>query len=323
MSLSQMQVFNQFVMPATIETLAQQIELFNAASQGMIVLSTDGFVGDFSESSFWNAIHSSQRRVDRYAAQGTPTVTDLTQTKKAAVKIAGGFGPIRYEPAQLTWLNKPTAEAIEVASRNMSEAIMADMLNTAILALVTAIQNQAAVTNDVSATAGIGYSAFNNAHAKFGDASTSLTGMVMNGTAMHKLIGQNITNTNRLYFANGVMVIDLLGKPAIVTDAPALRVAGSPNKLKVLSLRAGAAKVHNAGDMITNIQTNNGKSRIETTMQTDYSFGLELEGYTWDETNGGKSPDDTDLATGTNWDFVMGSYKHSAGVITIGDEALS
>jgi len=323
MSLSQMQVFNQYVMPAAIETLAQQIELFNAASQGMIVMSTDGFVGDFSESSFWNAIHSSQRRVDRYAAQGTPTVTDLTQTKKAAVKIAGGFGPIRYEPAQLTWLNKPTAEAIEVASRNMSEAIMADMLNTAILALITAIQNQAAVTNDVSASAGISYNAFNDAHAKFGDASGTLVGMVMNGISAHKLIGQNLTNTNRLYVAGGVLVLDILGKPVVVTDAPALYAAGSPNKLKVLSLRPGAAKVHNAGDIITNIQTNNGGTRISTTMQTDYSFGLELDGYTWDEANGGKSPSDAAIGTGTNWDFVNASYKHSAGVVTIGSQALS
>jgi hypothetical protein len=323
MSLSQMQVFNQYVMPATIESLAQQIELFNAASQGMIVMSTDGFDGDFSESSFWNAIHSAQRRVDRYAANGTPSVTDLTQTKNAAVKIAGGFGPIRYEPSQLTWLNKPTTEAIEVASRNMAEALMADMVNSAIAALVAAISNQASATNDVSATAGISYGAFNDAHAKFGDASQQLVGMIMNGVAAHKMIGSNLTNTNRLFVAGNVQVMDILGKPVIVTDAPALYAAGSPNKLKVLSLRAGAAKVHNNGDIITNISTTNGLERIVTTMQTDYSFGLELDGYTWDETNGGKSPTDAEIATGSNWDLTAGNIKHSAGVVTIGDRALS
>ena len=34
MSLSQMQVFNKYFMPATIETLAQLVDKFNAASGG-------------------------------------------------------------------------------------------------------------------------------------------------------------------------------------------------------------------------------------------------------------------------------------------------
>lgn len=36
MSLSQMQVFNKYFMPATIETLAQMVNKFNAASGGTI-----------------------------------------------------------------------------------------------------------------------------------------------------------------------------------------------------------------------------------------------------------------------------------------------
>lgn len=50
-----------------------------------------------------------------------------------------------------------------------------------------------------------------------------------------------------------------------------------------------AAIVHDGGDIITNIETSNGKERIETTMQVDYTFGLGLKGYTWDEANGGES----------------------------------
>src|SRR5690606_20140654 len=168
MSLSQMQVFNQYIMPATIETLAQMIQKFNQASNGAIRLTTEGFDGDFFQESFFAAIHSAQRRVDRYAAQASATATDLTQVKHSSVKIAGGFGPVRFEPSQLTWLNKPTAEGIEVASRNFAEAMMADQLNTAIAALVAAISNNADVTNDVSATAGVSYIAMNEAHGKFG-----------------------------------------------------------------------------------------------------------------------------------------------------------
>ncbi|WP_458239213.1 major capsid protein, partial [Pseudomonas sp. P5_A2_2] len=91
MSLSQMQVFNQYIMPATLETLDQLLEAFNAASNGAIVLSPEGFTGDFLQESFFQALGAAQRRVDRYAANGVAPITDLTELKNTSVKVAGGF----------------------------------------------------------------------------------------------------------------------------------------------------------------------------------------------------------------------------------------
>ena len=323
MTTTQMQVFNEYIMPATIETLAQKVEQFNQASRNAIRLTTEGFDGDFLQESFFAGIHSAQRRVDRYAAQGTPSVTDLTQLKNSSVKIAGGFGPIRFEPSQLTWLQKPTAEGIEVASRNFAEALMADQLNSAIAALVAAISNQSAATNDKSGgtSEAVSYALMNGAHGKFGDASGNIVADFMTGEVYHKLIGQNLTNAVQLFQSNNVTVVDVLGKVVVVTDAPSLYESGTPNKQKVLGLVESAAIVHDGGDVISNIDTVNGKTRIETTMQVDYTFGLGLKGYTWDESNGGKSPTDAEIATGTNWDKTATDIKHTAGVIAIGDAA--
>lgn len=317
MSLSQMQVFNEYVLPTTIETLGQMVDKFNAASNGAIRLTTTAFDGDFLQESFFQSIHSAQRRVDRYAAQASATATDLTQLKFSMVKVAGGFGPIRFEPSQLTWLNKPTTEGVEVASRNFAEALLKDQLNTAILALRAAIANQLTATNDVSASAGVSYGALNSAHAKFGDASGNIVADVMTGAVYHKLIGLNLSNAQQLFRQGDVTVVDMLGKAVIVTDAPGLYVAGTPNKSYVLGLVAGAATVADAGDVISNIDTSNGRTRIETTMQVDYSFGVGLKGYTWDETNGGKTPTDAELGTGSNWDKVATDIKHTAGVALI------
>lgn len=329
MSLSQMQVFNEYVMPATIETLGQMVQKFNEASNGAIRLTTEGFTGDFLQESFFAAIHSAQRRVDRYASNGTPSVTNLTELKRSSVKVAGGFGPILYEPSQLTWLNRPTAQGIEVASRNFAEAMLRDQLNTAIAALVAAIENQSAAKYDGIASAspdvGISYTTLNLAHAKFGDRSMDLVADVMTGSVYHKLIGQNLTNTAKLFMAQGVLVVDILGKAVVVTDAPALfqAVSPGPSKEKVLSLVDSAAIVFDGGDVISNIQTSNGKERIETTMQVDYTFGLGLKGYTWDESNGGKSPTDAELATGSNWDKVASDIKQTAGVIAVGSASVA
>lgn len=320
MALSDMKVFNEYVMPATIETLGQMVEKFNGESGGAIRLTTEGFDGDFYQESFFAAIHSAQRRVDRYAAQGAASATDLTQLQKNGVKVAGGFGPIRFEPSQLTWLQKPTAEGIEVASRNFAEALLKDQLNTAVACLVAGIENQgAATTVDVSATGACTYGTMNSSHALFGDNSSNIVANVMNGAQYHKMISQNLTNGAQLFVAGNVQVVDILGRPVIVTDAPALYAAGTPNKNKVLGLVDGSAIVYDGGDVISNIETTNGQTRIETTMQVDYSFGVALKGYSWDSVNGGKSPTDGELATGTNWDKVATDIKHTAGVIAIGD----
>lgn len=324
MSLSQMKVFNEFFMPATIETLAQMIDKFNGASGGSIRLTTEGFTGDFLQTSFYNALGSARRRVDRYATNDAVTPVDLSQTQHNSVKVAGGFGPVRYEPSQMTWLEKPTAEGIEVASRAFAEYLMQDQLNTAIAALVAAIGNQgAATTVDVSGTGPITYAAVNNSHALFGDHSTQLVAQVMDGATYHGFISQNLANSQHLFQAGTVRVVDILGKPSIVTDAPALFSAAvvspaAPAKRRVLSLVAGAATVMDSRDIISNIETSNGNQRIETTLQLDYTFGLGLHGYTWDEANGGKSPSDAALATGTNWDLNASSIKHTAGTLTIG-----
>ncbi|QZP24492.1 major capsid protein [Pseudomonas mosselii] len=319
MALSNMKVFNEYLKRTTIETLAQDVEKFNASSAGAIRLTTQGIDGDFLQESFWAGLHGAQRRVDRYAANGNQASTPLAQKQYDSVKIAGGFGPILWEPSQLSWIQKNPEEALEVISRNLSEAIMADQLNTAISALAGAIGNQPSATNDVSATAGVTYVAINNAHALFGDASQRLMAQVMTGAMYHKLVGQNLANAERLFQFSGVQVVDILGKAVIITDAPALYEAGTPNKQKVLSLADGAAVVMDGSDLITNIETSNGKERIETTMQADYAFGLGLKGYTWDTANGGKSPTNAELSTGTNWDLVANSIKASAGVLTIGD----
>jgi hypothetical protein len=322
MALTDMEVFNTYFMPATIETLAQMVDKFNGASNGAILLTTEGFDGDFMQNSFYAAIHSARRRVDRYAANADVAAVDLTQLKHSAVKIAGGFGPVRYEPSQMTWLRKPTAEGIEVASRNFAEALLQDQLNTAIAALCAAIGQQgAATTVDYSGTGQAGYVQQNQAHALFGDHSGMIVAQVMDGTMYHQLIGANLGNAQQLFQAGNVRVVDMLGKATVVTDAPALYVAGSPNKRRSLGLVTGAATVHDNRDIITNIETSNGKARIETTLQMDYSFGLSLKGYTWDEGNGGASPSDAELATGTNWDKVATSIKHTAGVMVIGTAA--
>lgn len=322
MALADMKVYNDDIVGTTIELLGQKTDQFNAASGGAIVLSTAAWRGDFSRESFFSQIASAKRRVDRYAAIATQAATALTQGEHVGVKVAGGFGPVLFEPAQMTWLNEDPASAIRAISEGFSDALLADQLNTAVGSAVAAVSGQAALVNDVSATGGLTLNVLNNSHAKFGDQSQLLVTDVMTGAAWHKLIDKALTNSSQLFASGNVMVVDILGKRYVISDIPALYEAGTPNKSKVLSVVANGIIVDNASDIISNVDTSNGNTRIQTTWQADYTFGLKLKGYSWDVANGGKSPLDAELFTATNWDKAVAENKHTLGTLAIADADL-
>ena len=150
MALSDMQVFNQYIMPLVTQRFPQMINQFNAASNNTIVLTAEGFDGDFMERSFYNALHAARYDVDMYATNNARSNTNLAQSKEADVKVARGFGPIAFEEQQLAWLRKPTAEGSTVIADQFVEALVADQFNTAIQAVYAAL-NKSETTLDAAA----------------------------------------------------------------------------------------------------------------------------------------------------------------------------
>lgn len=78
-------------------------------------------------------------------------------------------------------------------------------------------------------------------------------------------------------------MVEIWCKAVVVSDAPAWFSAATtspvaPAKTKILSLGDGATTVADGGDLISNIETVNGKDRIETTIRIDYTFGLGMKG---------------------------------------------
>tara|TARA_R100000951_G_scaffold116409_1_gene128099 strand:- start:6837 stop:7805 length:969 start_codon:yes stop_codon:yes gene_type:complete len=322
MALANMQVYDTEIYTTTIELLGQKLEAFNAASGGTIVLNTNAWRGNYTKEAFFQSLAGAQRRVDRNAAIASQAATQLSQGEFVGVKVAGGFGPITFEPAQMTYLMESPVDAISAISEGFSDALLADQLNTAVGCAVAAVENVAALVNDVSASAGLSQQALNAGHFKFGDMQGMLVADVMHSSGNESLIDKALANGEQLFVSSNVTVVSILGKIMVVSDIPALYVAGTPNKTKVLSVTAGGIVVSNSSDIITNMETNNGNTRIETTWQADYTFGLQLKGYAWDVANGGASPLDAELFTGTNWDIAVTSNKHTLGTLTVADADL-
>lgn len=317
-----MVVYNEQLRSAIVTKIEQKSDLFNAASGGAIVLRNAGNMGDFTQTSYWNGVQSALRDVDAYATNSAVANTEMSQDLYSTVKRMKAFGPVAFQENDLTWIASNRTEALRVMSESMSDAIMADQINTAIGVLVASIGNVALATNDVSASAGVSQVTLNNTHALYGDASQKLVTQVMTGSVSHKILGQALENGATLFTAENVRVIDILGKTSIITDSPDLYLAGTPNKEFVLCLAAGAVTIEPNGDMTSNIETKNGTEQLETTFQAQYTENVGVMGYSWDEANGGKSPVTADLKTGSNWDIKF-PLKETAGALLIGDAALS
>ena len=311
-------IFDKYFMPAISERFAQDIGKFNEASGNTVVLSTEMFEGNTVSESFY-AITAANRRVDRYAANGAVANIDLAQAEHKKIKVAGGFGPVSWEPSQMTWLKKPTGEAIQAVAQQASEALLADQLNTVVGCGVAAITNIAGLTNDVSGGAFMTQAALNDTYKLMGDRSQAIKGSLMTGACYHDLVGEALANSASLFTSGNITVIDIQGKRTIISDIPALETAGAPGTYQVLGLQERALTVEGAGDIIFNIDTSNGKERIESTWQSDYTFINGVKGCSWLESAGGVSPVDAELFTGTNWPQDVTSIKDVAGVLTKAD----
>lgn len=321
MSLDNMVVFNDYVKTTMTEMVAQEVQKFNAASNGAIVLRSSGNDGDFSELASYAKISGLVRRRNAYGS-GAVTPANITQLLDRSVKVAAGTPPINIDPNDYNWIQRSPDEAGVVIGTQLAQDSIADMLNTALLSLVPTLAANAGVALDVSAATDdkVSFRNLNKAAGKFGDRATAIAAWIMHSTPFTDLIDTALANAERLFeFGTVRVVADPMGRPLVVTDSPSLVVSGTPNKHATVGLTGAGVVVEENGDFFANTETSNGDENIARTYQAEWSYNLGMKGYAWDRTNGGKSPNDTALGTASNWDKFATSDKDTAGVILLTD----
>lgn len=316
MATSDMIIFNEQTQLVATETVAQALAAFNEASGGGLLLGSRSTLGDYVEEASYKAIAGLVSRRDAYGT-GALTPKQIEQLNDISVKVDQNIGPMEWTVEQFARLMKNEEEAGLIIGEQAAEAMIQDYLNTTAAALVAAVGNQATLVNDYSATGTAKLVELNKAAGKFGDRQQSLVAWLMHSKVYTDLTNEAITNTSQLYNIGNIQVMqDGLGRRYVVTDAPALSVAGAPDKYNSLGLVAGAAMVETSA-LLTMTQPKADQENMGTIWKGESSFTIGLKGYSWDTTNGGKSPTDAELATGTNWDLIASSTKDTAGVMLI------
>jgi hypothetical protein len=318
MALSDLTVLSDYTYNTAVTIIAQQIEKFNAASQGTILLSAGAIRGDVSEVTLWGNLSNIVRRRNAYGT-GTVNTRSLQQITDAMVKVAAGTDEFEIDPSQFTWIQKSPEEAGVVIGTMLAPQMLADMLNTAILAGYAALVQTPAVVHDGTAeTPGsLTISKLIDGASKFGDRYDSIRAWVTHSVPFHNYLKTNALNAENLFRFETVSVMgDTMGRPFIITDTPSLiNTTPNPDQYNILGLASGGITVQQNNDYYQTIVESTGKENIGRTMQAEWTYNLGVKGYAWNKGTGGASPNNAAIGSSANWNKIVSDNKDGAGVV--------
>ena len=312
-------VFQDQVSTAATELIAQEVDKFNAASGGALVMGSEEHIGDYIERTIWQLIGQLAQRRNAYG-DGDVSPSEMGQLLDRMVKVDGKIKPITITPTMLKRLGKDVSEAAAVVAAQAAQAIMQDYLNASVAALKTAIGKQADSSKDLSGPKATPVKptllGLNQGSRLFGDAYSNIVTWIMDGATFHDFTDDALKNSANLYQIGNVSVReDAQGRRFIVSDVPALFDAtGGASLQSVLGLTVGALALKTS-PLIMKAQDVLGKENLKVIMQGEYDFTMGIKGYQFKD--GVKSPTDAQLTTAANWTRIATSVKDTAGVQVI------
>lgn len=320
MALSDLAVYSEYAYDAFTEVQDQQIALFNAASDGTIVLRAAAHQGDFSDEAFFARVTGGTVRRRNAYGSGAITAKTMKQLVDTSVKVAAGTPQMILEPSNYKWIQLNPQMAGAAFGQQLAQDAMADMLNVALGSVVSALTNVTGNILDISggtgAAAKMSFIAQAQAAQLMGDRSAAIRAWVMHSSPQTDLFINALTNNERLFSYGTVNVNrDAFGRVYVITDSPSLMYTAGGGGFNSVGLQGGAIYVGQNNDFEAMEENITGKENLQKAYQAEWSYQVGVQGFSWDKASGGKSPNDAALFTAANWDRYATSHKDLAGVL--------
>ncbi len=319
-------IYPELVRGGMVETLVQNTDAFNAASVGAIRLVTAMRQGDFHQESFFKNVSSlvNRREVATSPANAAVTASAVPASERISVKLNRRIGPIdqTLDSFKKLGMNADFEVLSMLLGQQIVKAYQVNQLDTGLRAVAAALLGQASLTTDGEGSPPNTLDTIDlvNGLANFGDAANRVALWVMHSKVYYDLVKDQITrNIDGLSNFNVASATPVtLNRPVLVTDSTALiniNVSPTRNQYYTLGLAVDGVVIEDSEntDYYTDVIT--GKENITVRLQGEGAFNVSCKGFAWDVANGGVNPNDTALATSSNWDSVMDSVKDLAGVI--------
>lgn len=314
-------IYNREFFSGMNEVLQQNTQVFNGASGGAIRLVTQSLKGDFEKQSFMKRVTGGTIAHRDILSTASVTHNKMEQGELISPKINRRIGPNSNTLDQWKKIDEDPQMFSFFYGRQVAEDVVADWLNTAILAGVTCMETEADMVYDATGLTDNKLQTVYLVRAlkKLGDKANRVRAWVMHSTTYYDLvesqIQDKITNVADAVIYGGTP--GTLNRPVIVTDSPALvetdGVSSGVDAYKVLGLTDEALVVTQSEDQEIMSDIELGLENIVMTVQGEYAFNTRVKGFSY--TGVTVNPDDATLGTGSNWGFAMHDVKLGPGVL--------
>ncbi|MFC0225677.1 major capsid protein [Serratia aquatilis] len=299
-------IYNDLAQTAYLERRQDNLEIFNASSNGAIVLDNELIEGDFRKRAFYQLAGSIEHR-------DVNSTEKVSSKKIGAGESVGVKAPWKYGPYQTTEeafkrRGRDVSEFSEVVGADVADATLEGFIKYAIQALTAAI----GANTDMVVTASIatdGKKTLTKGMRKYGDKFGRISLFVMHSASYFDIVDEAITN--KIYEEAGVVVYGglpgTLGKPVLVTDtAPIDVILGLlPNAIAITESQAPGFRSFEVND----------EENLAIGYRAEGTVNIDMLGYSWVESKGGANPDLTKIGTPANWKKHATSNKVTAGVM--------
>ena len=320
---SDFKIYPEWVQSGYIEKLAQNVDGFNASSNNAINLTTSMLVGNYKEIAFFKELAQADLINDRDKNSVTAvTPAEMTQLEDVIPYLPSRFGPYETTRSAFLDIGKSPEEFSQLLGGSLADAVMKDMLDVSIGALISGIQDADTMTVGAGAagTAVLSYDSMIDGMALFGDRLDEIACFVMRSKDYFGLMKGNITAATIDSVAGATLnagSVATLGKPVLVLDSPALVAdgLGANDSGAVLALTTNAITCIADDDFYITTKEELGKDNITIMWQGESQYGVDLKGYVYDKAIGTGASGGIIRAdiTGANWTQIASSTQNTAG----------
>ena len=311
-------VYNEEFQTRLLENLVQKIDVINASSNGTIIMSNEDFVGNFMKEAFFGRIAN---LIERRDITADTVAGDKRMNKKENVEVVIDYKSKVFETYEnFKRSGQDIGTMTEVVANQFIEELIKRYLNLGVGAAVSAATNNTAMLDQSLTASTANYQHLLKAQELFNDNYDDVAAYVMNTNAYFDLRRDTLA-TYKIDNVAGMQIItgmtETMGKPVIVSNIPALSYdAGSGDlKNRIVALRPSAVVLTERAGRLTRVDEVTDLENLGVRWAAEGSVRMGLRGYAWDVANGGQSPTDAAIATGTNWDVIVENENTGISVV--------
>ncbi|HBZ0962312.1 Ig domain-containing protein [Klebsiella pneumoniae] len=298
-------IYDDLAQTAFLERRQDNLEVFNASSNGAILLDNELIEGDFRKRAFYKVGGSIEAR----NVNSTDKVTGkkIGAGEAVSVKAPWKYGPYETTEEAFKRRGRSVDEFSEVIGVDVADATLEGYVKYGLKALIAAIGSNTdmVVTADIETD---GKKTLTRGLRKYGDKFNRVVLFVMHSATYFDIVDEAIAN--KIYEEAGVVVYGgqpgTLGKPVLVTD--------TMDADAILGLVAGAVTVTESQAPGFRSYPINDQENLAVGYRAEGVVNVDLLGYSWD-TSKGENPDLTAIGTAANWKKHFTSNKSTAGVL--------